>query len=250
MFRLLFIITALSVSGTCHAALLGRLPATSGGNDYQAYYDDALDITWLADANYAKTSGYDFDGFLTWYQAMDMVSGMNTASYLGINTWRLPDTGPIDGIALNYMGARDGSSDRGFNVSAPGTPFAGSTGSELAHLYFNTLGNPSYWDTTGTSPTGCWELDNHCLINTGPFTNLLAWPYWSQTEWAPDTNNAWSFCFDDGCQSYIAKSNDWGFALPVTDGDVFAAVPLPPVAALFPAGILFGFSWLRHRNRP
>ena len=31
--------------------LNARLPATSGGTDYQAYYDDVLDITWLADAN-------------------------------------------------------------------------------------------------------------------------------------------------------------------------------------------------------
>ena len=31
--------------------LEGRLPATTGGDDYQAYYDPNLDITWVANAN-------------------------------------------------------------------------------------------------------------------------------------------------------------------------------------------------------
>ena len=32
------------------AELLGRLPATPDGTDYQAAYDDVLDITWVTDA--------------------------------------------------------------------------------------------------------------------------------------------------------------------------------------------------------
>jgi hypothetical protein len=28
-------------------------------------YDTDLNVTWLADANYAQTSGYDADGFMT-----------------------------------------------------------------------------------------------------------------------------------------------------------------------------------------
>lgn len=36
---------------TSNAALIGVLPATSGGTDWQAYYDDLLDITWAANAN-------------------------------------------------------------------------------------------------------------------------------------------------------------------------------------------------------
>lgn len=49
---------------TANAELLGRLPATPGGTDYQAYYDTEADLTWLADANYAQTSGFDSDGNL------------------------------------------------------------------------------------------------------------------------------------------------------------------------------------------
>ena len=32
-------------------------------------YDTELDITWLQDANYARTSAYDDDGMITWYEA-------------------------------------------------------------------------------------------------------------------------------------------------------------------------------------
>ncbi|HET9062610.1 MAG TPA: hypothetical protein VFO62_04915, partial [Candidatus Binatia bacterium] len=48
----------LAFSSPSGAALLGRLPATPGGSDYQAYYDTELDITWLADANLAQTNTF------------------------------------------------------------------------------------------------------------------------------------------------------------------------------------------------
>lgn len=33
------------------AALLGRAPITAGGTDYQAYYDTASGLTWVANAS-------------------------------------------------------------------------------------------------------------------------------------------------------------------------------------------------------
>jgi hypothetical protein len=47
----------LGVSSITYAALWDR-----GGG---LIYDDVLNITWLQDANYAKTSGYDADGRMT-----------------------------------------------------------------------------------------------------------------------------------------------------------------------------------------
>jgi len=58
---------ALVLSTSANAALLERL----GG---LAYYDTEADLTWLADANYAQTSGYDADGLMTWQQSMDWSS--------------------------------------------------------------------------------------------------------------------------------------------------------------------------------
>ena len=46
------------VSGVAQAALFDR-----GGG---LIYDDVLKITWLSDANYAKTNNYDSDGRMNW----------------------------------------------------------------------------------------------------------------------------------------------------------------------------------------
>jgi hypothetical protein len=37
--------------------LEGRLPATPGGDDYLAYYDPNLDMSWAADAGILGASG-------------------------------------------------------------------------------------------------------------------------------------------------------------------------------------------------
>ena len=56
---------SVSGQGTWKTTLQGR---DLDGNLFtiEAYYDTALNITWLADANYAKTSGYDADGLMNW----------------------------------------------------------------------------------------------------------------------------------------------------------------------------------------
>ncbi|WKZ11135.1 MAG: DUF1566 domain-containing protein [Gammaproteobacteria bacterium] len=89
---------ALSVllAGSANAALLSR----AGG---QAYYDDVLNITWLANANLADTNafgvtGINANGTMTWAKANEWIAAMNTAAYLGISNWRLPtvvDTGTL-----------------------------------------------------------------------------------------------------------------------------------------------------------
>ena len=71
----------LAVSISANAALIDR-----GGG---LIYDDDRDITWLADANYAMTSGYDADGMMTWSEAMTWAGNLN---YGGYTDWRLPDT--------------------------------------------------------------------------------------------------------------------------------------------------------------
>jgi hypothetical protein len=45
------VITLVSISLSSNAAFIGVLPATPGDTDWQAYYDDQLDITLTADAN-------------------------------------------------------------------------------------------------------------------------------------------------------------------------------------------------------
>ena len=58
-----------------HAALYTRL----GG---LAVYDTDRNITWLANANYALTSGYDADGTMTWAAANTWAAGLNVVGKL------------------------------------------------------------------------------------------------------------------------------------------------------------------------
>jgi hypothetical protein len=61
----------------------------------QAYYDDVLSITWLADANLADTNdfgvaGINANGTMSWNTAQSWIGAMSAANYLGTKTWRLP----------------------------------------------------------------------------------------------------------------------------------------------------------------
>ena len=98
------VITAIILSltaATANAALLGRLPATPGRTDYQAYYDNVLNITWLANTNLAISNafgvaGIHVNGTMSWNTAQSWIAAVNAANYLGNSDWRLPfvvDTG-------------------------------------------------------------------------------------------------------------------------------------------------------------
>jgi len=39
-------------------------------------YDTSSGITWLQDANYAQTSGYDDDGMMTWNDSVSWAEGL------------------------------------------------------------------------------------------------------------------------------------------------------------------------------
>ncbi|MBN8762875.1 MAG: DUF1566 domain-containing protein [Thiobacillus sp.] len=67
-------------TGTASATLIDR------GNGM--IYDSNQNLTWLQDANYAKTSGYNSDGLMSWDEAMTWVSNL---TYGGYDDWRLPN---------------------------------------------------------------------------------------------------------------------------------------------------------------
>lgn len=201
---------------SANATLLSR----SGG---LAYYDTATNLTWVADANLAQTSGYDADGLMTWTQSVGWIASLNAQNaglgYLGTNDWRLPtvtDTGTPGCNAANT------GTDCGYNVDL-------ATG-EMARMFYSTLGNTGYYNTSGV-PTGCAGYPNYCLTNTGPFSNLQPNPYWSGTEYAPNTSLAWHFFFYDGGQGFNNKTNGV-YAWAVRPGDI-AAVPVPGAVWLF-----------------
>ena len=208
-----FLITStLILSTSANAALLERL----GG---LAYYDDVADLTWLADANFAQTSGYDADGLMTWDQASTWAAGLNVG---GVTGWRLPDTAQPD----TSCSLLDG------NVQYQGY---GCTGSEMGNLFYNVLG--------GLAGTSIVTTHN---ANYDLFSNIQTGFYWSATEYAPNTTSAWTLLMNFGFQIYYNKSNDY-YAWAVQSGDV-GVVPVPAAAWLFGSGLL-GLIGVARRRR-
>ena len=144
-------------------------------------YDVERDITWLQDANYAKTVGRTADGEMTWNDAMAWVAGLR---YRGITGWRLPDArGP------------DGSGPHRVEISPEG---------EIGHLFLVAGPRKSpadlklrnfepfsiYWYRNEASATEAWAFKLTGLKqgtmpkdpwHTGEFTvpptdKVLAWP--------------------------------------------------------------------------
>ncbi len=173
----------------------------------QAYYDDVADLTWLADANYAQTSDYDADGVMTWESANTWAAGLIID---GVGGWRLPDTLQPD--------ASCDSQSHGFDYGD------NCTGSEMGNLFYNVLGN-----TAGS------------LTNTGPFSNIQDFGYWSATDETYRIGDAWYFSMGSGSQSYFSKSINFN-AWAVRSGDVHSgdvsAVPVPATVWLFGSGLL------------
>ncbi len=251
--KTLTLVLTLCLTSTANATLFSRL----GGD---ALYDDVLNITWLSNANLALANQFglslstnEFDstantvgstGRMSWDNANAWIAGMNSANHLGFNDWRLPTLGPINGTAFNTSFTNDGSTDRGRNISRPGTVHGGSLANEMAHLFYNSLGNVSDHNTSGVFDDGC-PGGSSCLTNTGPFDNLQSDFYWSGLEFAPNPSAAWFFRFDFSSQSADPKNNNF-FALAVRAGDV-AAVPVPAAVWLM-GSALFGLAGFRRKK--
>lgn len=223
------------LAGPAQAALQGR-DLNGSADSFEAYYDTVLDITWLADANYAKSSGYDDDGHMSWAAANAWAANLSFTDGVNVyNNWRLPVVGPINGISFNYSGSLNGSTDNGHNISAPGSVFAGSTASEMAHLFFNTLNNKDLCAAATSNGFCDGPQPGWGLTNTGPFSNLSGTLYWSSTAYASGQSEAWDFYFYDGSQSSNSQAAEFR-AWAVSSGDI-AAVPEMQTYALMLAGL-------------
>ena len=239
------LIAASLISGAAHAVLQGRDLNGSAGS-FEAYYDTVLDITWLANAN--VNGRMTWAAANTWAANLSIVDAVNNITY---DNWRLPTVTPVNGASFNYAESYNGSTDIGLNVSEQGTAFAGSTGSEMAHLFYNTLNNKGIATPSSVYPSFTLQT-GWGLTNKGPFTNFQATAYWSATEYAPNTSRAWLFDFSNGYQ--LASDIGAYFALAVSPGDVAitgvpVAVPEADTWAMLLAGLgLVGAATRRRRG--
>lgn len=82
----------LVIGTSAGAALQGRdLDRSRAG--YEAYYDTVRNVTWLADADYAYTSGRSTNGKLSFAEALSWAEQLEL---YGVRGWRLPVVRPLD----------------------------------------------------------------------------------------------------------------------------------------------------------
>lgn len=209
---------AIPGQGTWASTLSGRDLDGNPSNGVEAYYDNVLDITWLAAA--------DLSGQLTWDQAQAWVKALNVN---GVTGWRLPTMVDTGEPGCDYASA---GTDCGYNVQ---TKVGEVVYSEMAHLYYATLGNAAITQV-GAAGGG----------NTGPFSGVMN-PYWTGLTYAPYEGGTWVFLMEDGGQLATDKANA-AYAWAVHQGDV-SVVPEPSTQALMLAGLGALFGVVRGRVR-
>lgn len=191
------------------AALIGVLPATPGGTDWQAAYDDVLDITWLTDAG--LSGGNTWDNQLTW------VSDLNAANHLGFNDWRLASISVAAGLPT---GTTNSSVDV---IDCNSATELDCRDNELGYMYHHNMGGSQLDDKTGNQ-----TVDGVLLTDVQSI-------YWSGTDLSPN-DQAWTFIYQGGGQTTLDEiSGLHGWA--VCAGDV-SAVPVPAAVWLFGSGLL------------
>lgn len=189
----------------------GKLPgapaATGSGlqlsADGQTVYDPVADVTWLANADLARTQQFgvqctnhdgtlciDADGSMSHTTAENWISAMNTAAYLGQRNWQLP---PIPSTDATCMPQSSGGFD--------------CTGNTMGSLFYQQL-KLSQGTPVVSTPT----------VKVGPFSNLQPYLYWSCTAASqtsvlcssvpPAPNFGWSFSFGNGFQGTDLMVND------------------------------------------
>ena len=132
-------------------------------------YDSDQDITWLSDANFAMTSGYDIDGMMTHSEAKTWVGNL---IYAGFSDWRLPSAGESP-----TSGYYKFDSELGFLFYS----IAGSSAqSSMENIeFFSNVANAGYWmnEKNSSNQSQAWllHLENGLQASRWVKSNRYAW---------------------------------------------------------------------------
>lgn len=203
--------------GTWRTSLQARDWAGNGPG-VDAFYDTVLGITWLADPDFAITSGIDADGLMTLPQAKAWADGL---SLFGGDDWRLPRIWPVSGLPLyNHNFSNNGTTDRG--TAATGVGWGGA--SELGYMFYVHLGNKGIFTPNDANPgAAVGPQPGYGLSNRGPFPNLRAEAYLTLNE-VSNVENV-TFGFQNGFQSNSGRQDFPQRAWLVHPGDLIGAAP-------------------------
>jgi hypothetical protein len=228
--------TLLAVTGVSQSALINR-----GGG---MIYDSTRNITWLADMNYAFTSGYaaanvggsgsnqiQSNGRMGWDAASQWADQLE---YGGFGDWRLPTLNPVD-TSCNESFDPGG----GFPLQYGGW---NCTGGELTGLFVADLGYNANGSGVITSDDTAEQIANQAL-----FSNVQPEGYWSGTVYAPEPLLALAFFPGNGVQTRGNKTTPL-YAVAVRRGDVPSTVPEPQTLALALVALVGGMVAMRRRR--
>lgn len=229
----LLLLASIGLNSTANAALVSR------GDGL--IYDDVFNITWMADANYAKTSGYVdlnsvfygnfsynniyLDGRMGWNAAKKWADDLvyNTTKYGSLSDWRLVSANPSDTTCTNY------TTPVGYATQYYGY---NCLGSELGHLFYGDF-NLKIGQSISNNPA-----DTEYQL----FSNIQQNDYWLNTEYVVDPSNvAWHFDTTPGAHGTVGKEIAF-YAWAVHPGDVanlnVSSIPNPSVLMLLYIGLL------------
>jgi hypothetical protein len=209
------VVLVLTAMFSCANAQSLQARDIDGNGSTDAFYDAQQDLTWLADANFAATSGYWDSLDYSWYPApleagrmsqADSTAWVDQLDVHGVTDWRLPLL--LETPTVNpAIGA------------PPGTPCSAVSG------WFCMLGDNEM--TVLFSQLG----------GSSPFLNVQDLEYWTGSNFG--LNDAWG-AYADRLSRASGITDELRipvYAWAVRDGDVALAVPEPSTYAMMVLGL-------------
>jgi hypothetical protein len=207
-----------SGQGTWEATLQARDLDGDLTNGAEAWFDSSLNLTWLADGNFAATTGYESNthgpgGNMVFGEALFFTGGLSVA---GVTGWRLPK------LAIGDDGT--------------------TADSELAHLFNSTLGNGDSLSNTGPFA----NLTSHFYWTEDQGTFKIA--LFNTTNGLIDAEFAFG---DRPAYAWAVRDGDVGTAMPfppVLGNPATPAIPEPGAVAMALAGLAITALTMRRKR--